>query len=511
MFGRKRSVPQPAAVPSDSVEASAFQATTPQDNALKEAVASPSPLARVKHAAESTAPSQVASTVVAGSAMVEGTDVGLPALTTPVLSGHSAEMDLLRREVLERIDPVVAVQLERDELRQRILSGIDEMAQQHRIPLSRDEQHRLVNDLLDDMLGIGPIQQLLEDLEITDIMVNRFDQIFVERKGLLEQVRLRFRDEQHLLNVARRIVGRIGRRVDETSPMVDARLADGSRVNVVIPPLSLDGTCMSIRKFSRDQISLLQLAEKGAMSETMARLLGLVASLRLNILISGGTGAGKTTLLNALSQHISPRERIVTIEDAAELKLQQPHVVRLETRPASMEGTVAVSQRELLRNALRMRPDRIILGEVRGGEALEMLQAMNTGHDGSMSTLHANSPRDALIRLENMLMMADTRLPSLALRQQIAGSVQLVVQVSRMRDGVRRISSISEVVGMEQDVILLQELFSFQLEEEQQGRLLGQYRSNGVQPQFMERARYFGREAELQQLIHQMLPHGGRV
>lgn len=428
----------------------------------------------------------------------------------PAMSGQSAEMDLLRREVLERIDPVVAVQLGRDELRQRILSGIDEMAQQHRVPLSRDEQHRLVNGLLDDMLGIGPIQQLLDDDDITDIMVNRFDQIFVERRGLLEAVNLRFRDEQHLRNVARRIVGRIGRRVDETSPMVDARLEDGSRVNVVIPPLALDGTCMSIRKFSRDSISLQQLAQKGAMSESMARLLALVSGLRLNVLISGGTGAGKTTLLNALSQHISSRERIVTIEDAAELKLQQPHVVRMETRPASMEGTVAVSQRELLRNALRMRPDRIILGEVRGGEALEMLQAMNTGHDGSMSTLHSNSPRDALVRMENMLMMADTRLPSLALRQQIASSVNLVVQIARMRDGVRRITSICEIVGMEQEVIQLQELFHFQLDTEQQGQLVGYYQSNGVQPQFTERARYFGQEAELRQLMQTMTDTGGR-
>ena len=419
----------------------------------------------------------------------------------PVVAVVSGDHDLLRREVLERIDPLVAVRLERDELRKRVLKGVDELAAMHRIPLTRDEQVRLVNSLLDDMLGIGPIQQLLSDPSITDIMVNRYDQIFVERHGLLEQSPLSFRDEQHLLNVARRIVGRIGRRVDESSPMVDARLEDGSRVNVVIPPLALDGTCMSIRKFSQRKIRLMDMVGRGSLSTGMARLLELASAIRLNVLISGGTGAGKTTLLNALSHNIDPRERIVTIEDAAELQLQQPHVVRMETRPASMEGTVSVNQRDLLRNALRMRPDRIIVGEVRGGEALEMLQAMNTGHDGSMSTLHANSPRDALVRLENMLMMADTRLPSHALRQQIAGAVNLVVQVSRMRDGVRRITSISEVVGIEQDVIQLQELFAFQLDKELEGRLSGRYVPTGVLPQFGERARYYGLEGQLLQLM----------
>ena len=411
------------------------------------------------------------------------------------------DLEQLRQDVLERIDPAVAARLSRMELKQRILQGVDEFAQQRRLVLSAQDQQRLVDALLDDMLGVGPIQPLLDDPDISDIMVNRFDQIFIERKGRLQVTDLQFRDERHLLNVARRIAGKVGRRIDEASPMVDARLEDGSRVNVVIPPLVLDGTSISIRKFSRDHVSLMDLAAKASMSTSMAQLLLLAARMRLNILISGGTGAGKTTLLNALSHGAAEDERIVTIEDAAELKLQQPHVVRMETRPASLEGTAAITQRDLLRNALRMRPDRIILGEVRGAEAFEVLQAMNTGHDGSMSTLHANSARDALVRLENMLLMGESNLPSRALRQQIAGAVHLIVQIARMRDGVRRVVSISEVTGIEQDVIQLQDLFSFKLERELQGRLEGRYECTGRQPQFTERARYFGCEDQLLKLV----------
>jgi pilus assembly protein CpaF len=424
-------------------------------------------------------------------AAFSGSDIFTPAL------------EKLRNEVYTRIDPSVAIKLERDALERLIFKGVEDIAAAQRIALAQSEQRQLVETLLDDMLGVGPIQPLLDDPQISDIMVNRYDQIYIERNGKLEQLELRFRNEQHLLNVARRIAGRIGRRIDEASPMVDARLEDGSRVNVVIPPLALDGTSLSIRKFSRQQIGLLDLAARGSMSEGMARLLKLASQMRLNIVISGGTGAGKTTLLNALSQGADSSERIVTIEDAAELKLQQPHVVRMETRPATLEGTAAIGQSELLRNALRMRPDRIILGEVRGAEAFDMLQAMNTGHDGSMSTLHANTSRDALVRLENMLLMGQANLPSKALRQQISSAVQLVVQIARMRDGMRRIISIDEVVGMEQETIQLQTLFHYELRSEGniQSGLDGHYVCTGRLPQFYERARYYGCETQLQQIF----------
>lgn len=418
----------------------------------------------------------------------------------------SEQLESVRREVYQRIDPNVAAKLSREALKELIFKGVEEIAAIQKTPLAQTEQRQLVDALLDDMLGVGPIQPLLADPLISDIMVNRYDQIYVEREGKLQLLPLRFRDEQHLLNVARRIAGRIGRRIDEASPMVDARLEDGSRVNVVIPPLALDGTSLSIRKFSQQHISLVDIAAKGSMSQAMAEFLRLAAKMRLNILISGGTGAGKTTLLNALSQGADSDERIVTIEDAAELKLQQPHVVRMETRPANLEGASAIGQRELLRNALRMRPDRIILGEVRGAEAFEMLQAMNTGHDGSMSTLHANTSRDALVRLENMLLMGQENMPSKALRQQISGAVQLIVQVARMRDGVRRIVSIDEVAGIEQETIQLQTLFKFDLVDEgsSDGLLSGRYSNSGRLPYCFDRARYYGCEGALKQIFSQV-------
>ncbi|MGB1238391.1 MAG: CpaF family protein [Pseudomonadales bacterium] len=447
-------------------------------------------------AAARPAPRVIESQVPSKKAAAPHSQHGAGDIFTPAVEG-------LRREIYQRIDPSVAAKLERDALERLIYKGVEEIAATQRIALAQSEQRKLVEALLDDMLGVGPIQPLLDDPEISDIMVNRYDQIYVERNGRLEQLALRFRDEQHLLNVARRIAGRIGRRVDEASPMVDARLEDGSRVNVVIPPLALDGTSLSIRKFSRQQVGLLDLAARGSMSEGMAKLLMLAGQMRLNIVISGGTGAGKTTLLNALSQGAESTERIVTIEDAAELKLQQPHVVRMETRPSNLEGASAIGQRELLRNALRMRPDRIILGEVRGAEAFEMLQAMNTGHDGSMSTLHANTSRDALVRLENMLLMGQQNLPSKALRQQISSAVQLVVQIARMRDGVRRIISIDEVTGMEQDTIQLQTLFHYTLRSQgsMESGLDGHYQCTGRLPLFFERARYYGCEAQLQQIF----------
>jgi pilus assembly protein CpaF len=370
---------------------------------------------------------------------------------------------------------------------------VQEVLAELQIRLNQREQQELITLLVNDMLGLGPLEPLLADDSVTDIMVNGPNQIYVERNGRLVLTDAAFRDDAHVMSVAGRIVSQVGRRVDESSPLVDARLPDGSRVNIIIPPLALDGASISIRKFSKRGIDLDLMARQGNLSPQMATVLKIAARSRLNILISGGTGSGKTTLLNALSQMIGTDERVVTIEDAAELQLQQPHVVRLETRPANLEGRGEITMRDLVKNSLRMRPDRIILGEVRGGEAMDMLQAMNTGHDGSLGTIHANRPREALTRLENMVGMSGVTLPSRAVRTQIAAAVQLIVQISRMRDGVRRIINITEVVGMEGDVITTQELFAFRFEGEgADGRLRGKFESSGLRPHFTPRAEYFG-------------------
>jgi pilus assembly protein CpaF len=342
----------------------------------------------------------------------------------------------------------------------------------------------------------------MADETITDIMVNGAKQVYVERRGKLELADVRFRDDQHVMNVATKIVTRVGRRIDEAKPLVDARLPDGSRVNIIIPPLALDGPSISIRKFSKKTITLDIMAQTGSISAAMATVLKIAARCRLNILISGGTGSGKTTLLNAMSRMIDAAERTVTIEDAAELQLQQPHVVRLETRPPNLEGSGEITMRDLLRNALRMRPDRIIIGECRGEEALDMLQAMNTGHDGSMSTVHANSPREALTRLENMVGMTGINLPSKAVRTQIAAAIHLIAQVNRMRDGARRVTHLMEVVGMEGDIITTQELFSYQFQGETgEGSLRGVFRSAGIRPHFLPRAEYYGLDRALLEVI----------
>nr|WP_281417307.1 CpaF family protein [Plastoroseomonas hellenica] len=353
------------------------------------------------------------------------------------------------------------------------------------------------------MLGLGPLEPLLEDESITDIMVNGPHRVFVEQRGKLTLSQVQFRDLQHVANVAQRIAAAVGRRVDEASPMVDARLADGSRVNIVFPPLALDGPSISIRKFARRRIGFEQLVGFGSMTRQVARLLQIAAKCRLNVIISGGTGSGKTTLLNAMSQLIDPTERIVTIEDAAELQLQQPHVVRLETRPPSLEGKGEITQRDLVRNALRMRPDRIILGECRGPEAFDMLQAMNTGHDGSMSTIHANTSRDALIRIENMVLMGSFGLPSKAIRTQVASAIDLIVQVERQRDGGRRLIQLTELVGMEGDVFTLNDIALLeQLGESENGRLRTRYKISAARPSFDERLAYFGQsEAWAQTLL----------
>jgi len=426
--------------------------------------------------------------------------------TAPVASrGKDSVLDAKERVqplLMEHIDPQAASELPRSELADQVGDVVGELLVQERINLNLKEQRELVTLLLNDMLGLGPLEPLLADESVSDIMVNGPSQVYVERGGKLELTDVKFRDNQHLQNVAQRIVTAVGRRVDETSPICDARLQDGSRVNVIIPPLAIDGASISIRKFAKKKITLDTMVDFGSLSPKVAQLLKICGACRLNILVSGGTGSGKTTMLNAISRLIDRGERIVTIEDAAELQLQQPHVVRLETRPPNLEGRGEVTQRDLVKNALRMRPDRIILGEVRGGEAIDMLQAMNTGHDGSMGTIHANRPREALTRLENMVNMAGLNLPNKAIREQIAAALDLIVQVSRMRDGGRRTVYVTEVVGMEGDVITTQDLFRFEWSgQDEQGKLQGDWVSTGVRPHFMPRAEYFGLGRTLMQLL----------
>ncbi len=405
-----------------------------------------------------------------------------------------------RNRIFEVLDPQAVANMQKPDLEIQIQKAIEILANNYSRPIPSVVRSGLVKNLIDELVGLGPLQPLIEDDSISDIMVNGCNHIFFERGGKVYQSEVSFVNEEQLLEIAQRIAFRIGRRVDESSPMVDARLEDGSRVNIVIPPITLDGTSISIRKFKENQIGLEELVGFGAMSPEMARVLMIAARCRLNILISGGTGSGKTTLLNALSQYISDDERVITIEDAAELKLQKPHVVRMETRTASTENTGAVTQRELVINSLRMRPDRIILGECRGSEAFEMLQAMNTGHDGSMSTLHANTPRDAIFRVEAMVMMANLSLPLEAIRRTIVSATHLIIQVNRLRDGSRKVTSISEVVGLEGDNVVMEELFRFQANETQSlDHVTGEFTTSGIMQRsiVMQRASYCGLQDEL--------------
>jgi len=407
-------------------------------------------------------------------------------------SVHKIKEQVLPR-LLERVDPEAAATLTKEELADEFRPIIGEVLAELKINLNRREQFALEKVLVDELLGLGPLEELLSDPLITDIMVNGPDQTYIERKGRLELAPVHFRDEQHLFQIAQRIVSKVGRRVDQTTPLADARLADGSRVNVIVPPLSLRGTAISIRKFSAKPITLDMMAKGGSMSDKMATALKIAGACRFNIVISGGTGSGKTTMLNALSKMIDPGERVITIEDAAELRLQQPHWLPLETRPANLEGQGAITIRDLVVNALRMRPDRIILGEIRGSECFDMLAAMNTGHDGSMCTLHSNSPREALARMENMVMMSDIKVPKEAISRQIADSVDLIIQVKRLRDGSRRVTNVTEVIGMEGSVIVTQELFKFEyLDESSDGKIIGEYRAMGLRPYTLEKARQFG-------------------
>ncbi|MDE1900213.1 MAG: CpaF family protein [Alphaproteobacteria bacterium] len=400
--------------------------------------------------------------------------------------------------MLERIDTSAAAKLPREDLSRDLTVLLAELLAETKIQLNAAERQELVKQLLDDMLGLGPLEPLLADETISEIMVNGPYHVFIENKGKLTLSDVQFRDNAHVQAIATRIVTAIGRRIDESSPLCDARLADGSRVNIIIPPLAIDGATITIRKFSKKKITLDTMTKFGSVSPQMAKVLRIAGRCRLNILISGGTGSGKTTLLNALSQMIDHGERVVTIEDAAELQLQQPHVVRLETRPANLEGNGEVTMRDLVKNALRMRPDRIIVGETRGGEALDMLQAMNTGHDGSMSTVHANRPREAIMRLENLVGMASANLSPRAIRQQIASAVDMIIQVSRMRDGSRRITYISEITGMEGDVITMQDLYTCEVTgESADGKLVVDFKNHGLRPHSLPKAAYFGLDKQL--------------
>jgi pilus assembly protein CpaF len=416
----------------------------------------------------------------------------------PDLASLSDLKERIRTVLMTRIDPTVAGRIPRAALRVEIAKLVSEIATEERVQLNKLEEMALAADLSDDMVGLGPLEPFLDDDEITDILANGPFDIYVERHGKLERAAARFRDAQHLVNIAQRIATAVGRRIDEASPMVDARLADGSRVNIVLPPLVLNGGSISIRKFPKRSLTLDAMVRQENLSRDVSRVLEIAARSRINILISGGTGSGKTTLLNAVSQFIDNDERVITIEDAVELRLQQPHVVQMETRPPNIEGVGQIAQSELVRNALRMRPDRIIVGEVRGPEAFDMLQAMNTGHDGSMSTVHANSPRDALYRVENMVMMGNLNLPLKAIRMHVASALNLVVHVERMSDGIRRVQSVVEIAGMEGDIITARELFTFQYRgERRDGRIEGIFESSRMRPDFVSRAVRFGLDREL--------------
>jgi pilus assembly protein CpaF len=406
----------------------------------------------------------------------------------------------LHRKILDRLDLEKLGRTPSAAAREEVLQVIRSTVNSEAVPLSFAERERLSREILDEIFGLGPLEQLLKDPTISDILVNRYNKVYVERAGKLEITGLSFKDDQHLMQIIDRIVSRVGRRVDESSPMVDARLADGSRVNAIIPPLALDGPVLSIRRFGRDPITARNMIENLTLTDAMLEVLSSMVKGRMNILISGGTGAGKTTLLNVLSGFIPQYERVVTIEDAAELQLKQEHIVRLETRPPNIEGKGAVRQRQLVINSLRMRPDRIIVGEVRGEEAFDMLQAMNTGHEGSLTTVHANSPRDALSRLESMFSMANLNIPERAIRQQIASAIHVVVQIARLPDGTRKVISVSEVTGMEDDSIWMQDLFTFdRVGTDRDGKVRGVFRATGAKSRFADRlaSAGYGLRAEL--------------
>jgi pilus assembly protein CpaF len=432
--------------------------------------------------------------------------------TSPIPSGRTdfnTVKSTIHRKLIQKLNLNRLNDIKREEARREMTQILESLVVGESTPMTLQERERLSQEVLDEVFGLGPLEPLLNDPTVSDILVNTHRHVYVERQGILEATAVQFRDDAHLMAIIDRIVSAIGRRVDESSPMVDARLADGSRVNAIIPPLAVDGPCLSIRRFGRERLLATDLVRNETLTLAMLEMLSGCVTARLNILISGGTGAGKTTFLNVMSSYISDRERIVTIEDAAELQLHQEHVVRLETRAPNIEGKGAIQQRELVINSLRMRPDRIIVGEVRGGEALDMLQAMNTGHDGSLTTIHANSPRDALSRLETMVAMASFNIPDVAVRRQIASAIDVVIQVSRLSDGTRKVVSIAEITGMESDVITMQDIFAFQKRGiRDNGEVIGEFAPTGVRPRFAERLAVTG--IHLPVAMFEFAPHAPR-
>ena len=423
-------------------------------------------------------------------------ETGAPSSGTFTGTGQNSFQEMkarLHRTLINRMDLTKLSTLTPEQVHAEVSRLAEIVLAQEAAPLSAAERERLVNDVQHELFGLGPLEPLLADPTISDILVNRHNTIYIERRGKIEATNVTFKDDEHLMRVIERIVSSVGRRIDESSPMVDARLQDGSRVNAIIPPLAIDGPVLSIRRFGSEPLKMAMLIENQALTKDISDMLQMCVTARLNVLISGGTGAGKTTLLNALSAFIPEDERIVTIEDSAELQLQQPHVVRLETRPPNIEGRGEVTQRDLVKNALRMRPDRIVIGEVRGGEAIDMLQAMNTGHDGSLTTIHANTPRDSLARLETMIQMTGMRLSDRAMRQQVASALNLVLQVARLSDGSRRVTSISEITGMEGETITMQEIFMYERSGiDKEGKVIGRFKPTGIRPRFAERLKACG-------------------
>ena len=416
---------------------------------------------------------------------------------------YHATKTIIFNALMNTIDLAQLAQLDTKAASEEIRDIVAELVAIKNVSMSVAEQEHLVQDIVNDVLGYGPLEPLLSRDDIADIMVNGAGRVFIEVGGKVQLTNVRFRDNAQLMNICQRIVSQVGRRVDESSPICDARLPDGSRVNVIAPPLAIDGATLTIRKFKKDKLTMKNLVEYASISPEGARVLGVIGACRCNLVISGGTGSGKTTLLNTLTAFIDPTERVITCEDAAELQLQQPHVVRLETRPPNLEGQGTITMRDLVKNCLRMRPERIIVGEVRGPEAFDLLQAMNTGHDGSMGTLHANSPREAISRMESMITMGGYGLPSKTIREMIVGSVDVIIQAARLRDGSRRITHITEVVGLEGDVIVTQDLFVYEITgEDENGKIIGRHRSTGIaRPRFWDRARYYGLERELAEAL----------
>ena len=474
-------------------------------NRPKSAPAAPQPAKPVRAPAAKAAepPRPAAKPAPAKSAPKAAPRAPEPRRTSPAAPVHSEEYYAIKTTIfnalIDTIDLSQLAQLDADSAAEEIRDIVTEIISIKNVVMSIAEQESLLQDICNDVLGYGPLEPLLARDDIADIMVNGADRVFIEVNGKVEKTNVRFRDNGQLMNICQRIVSQVGRRVDESSPICDARLEDGSRVNVIAPPLSLDGPTLTIRKFKKDKLTMDDLVKFGSISPAGAKVLGIIGACRCNVLISGGTGSGKTTLLNCMTAYIQPDERVITCEDAAELQLQQPHVVRLETRPPNLEGSGQVTMTDLVKNCLRMRPERIIVGEVRGQEAFDLLQAMNTGHDGSMGTIHANSPRESLSRLESMITMGGFNLPSRTIREMVSGSIDVVIQAARLRDGSRRITHISEVLGMEGDVIITQDIFVFNIEgEDENGNIIGHHHSTGIaRPAFWDRARYFGLEQEL--------------